>query len=65
MVENVVDLPAQLQRTFLAELEILEEREIVVEDRRHSHRVAWHVADLSRSSRLRKTSNIESSRRSG
>ncbi len=65
MVENVVDLPAKLQRTFLAEFEILEEREIVVEDRRHAHSVSWHVSDLSGSKWLRETRHVESSRRSG
>src|SRR5262249_24545834 len=65
VVENIVDLPAELQRALLAELEILEEREIVVEDRRHPHRVARHVADLSRRKRFRKTRDVESSRRAG
>src|SRR6185503_17526318 len=65
VIENVVDLPAKLQRTSLAEFEILKEREIVVEDRRHAHRVAWHVADLPRRKRLRKTTDVESSRRAG
>src|SRR6185503_11259393 len=58
VIENVVDLPAQLQRASLAEFEILKERKIVVKDRRHAHRVAWHVADLPRRKRLRETTDV-------
>ena len=65
MVENVVDFPPKLQCTSLAKFEILEKREIVVEDRRHAHRVTRHVADLSGSKWFCKTSDVESSWCSG
>ncbi len=65
MIENIIDLPTQLQRSFFVELDVLEEREIVVEDRRQAHSVARHVADLARRERLRETVDVESARRAG
>ena len=58
MVEDVVDLPTKLNCMLFTNLDVLEERQIVVEDRRHSHCVAWHVADLSRGKGLRKTFDV-------
>ena len=55
MVEDVVDLPSKLERTVLADFDVLEKGEIVVEDARHSYGIARHVSDLSGCERLRET----------
>ena len=63
VVENIVDLPPELERVLLSEWNVLEECQIVVEDAWHSHIVARLISDLPRFERLRKTSNIERARR--
>ena len=62
MVENVVDLPAKLQRMFLAELDVLKEGQVVVEDARHAHSVPWHVTNLASRKRFGEATHIERSR---
>ncbi len=65
MVENVVDLPTQLQRTILtAHRNVLEQRHVVVEDRRHAQRVSRRVADVAQTRRPRKTIHVDDVRRS-
>jgi len=53
MVEDVVDLPAELKVALLVDLYVLKERKVVVEDAGHANRISWQVADLSRCPGLR------------
>ena len=53
MVEDVVDLPTELEIAFLVDPDVLEEREIVVEDAGHANRVPWQVSDLTCCPRFR------------
>ena len=55
VVEDVVDLPPQLNLALLAKLNVLEECQIVVEDRRHAHVVSRRIADLAQSRGRAKT----------
>jgi hypothetical protein len=57
-VENIEDLPAELNASTLADLEVLEHGNVIVKDRRNSYRVAWHVSDLTQARRIRKASDV-------
>ena len=61
MIEDIVDLPSQLNCMLLTNLDVLEERQVVVEDARHTHIVPWLISDLSESGRLGETCNIKRS----
>src|SRR5437870_5783149 len=63
MIEDVIDLPTKLKRALLTKLYVLEERQVVVEDRRHSDRVPRHVANLPGRERLGETCDVEGARR--
>ena len=65
VIEDVVNLPTQLQRACLTHRNVLEERDVVVEDRRHAQRIARHVADVPQLSRPRKATDVDYVRRSG
>ena len=44
---------------FLAELDVLEECQVVIEDAGQADRVSWQVSDLARCERLGNAPNIE------
>lgn len=47
MVEDVVDLPPKLKFSPFTKLDFLEQRDVVVEDRRLTNKVALQIADNS------------------
>ena len=53
MVEDVVDLPAELEVALLVDLNVLEECKVVVEDVGHSNCISRQVPDLARRPGLR------------
>src|SRR5258707_14780980 len=48
VIEDIVDFPAELDFTPLAQLDVLEDGHVVVEDGRLTHEVSRHVADQAR-----------------
>ena len=65
MVENVVNLPAKLDRMLFTNFDVFEECQVVIEDIWHPDVVSWLVSDLTCSKGLGETSYIEGSRRTG
>ena len=59
MVENIVDLPPELERVLFSEWNVLEECQVVVEDAGHSHVVPRLISDLTSRERLGKTTDIK------
>ena len=53
MVEDVVNLPTQLEVAFLVDPDVLEEREIVVEDAGHANGISRQVSYLTCCPRFR------------
>src|SRR5205807_2233480 len=57
-VEYIIDLPTQLHLALLTNLKVLEDRKIVVEDRRHAHRISRHIANVTQARRIGETTDI-------
>src|SRR5437588_89853 len=51
--------PTQLHLAPLADLEVLEDRKIVVEDRRHAHCISRHIANVTQARRIGETTDID------
>ena len=67
MIENVIDLPAELNFTLatLTQGNILEKRDVIVKDRGLANQVSLQATDASRSARLNKASRIDGVCQSG
>ena len=64
MVEDIVNLPAQLNFTLFAEPDVLEKSYVIIEDRGKAKGVSRHVADLE-TARLAKAGRIDRKGQSG
>src|SRR5205085_6781484 len=59
VVEDIVNLPAQLNLAFLTQLDVLENCQIIIEYRRHANAITRAVADLSERCRTGKTTGVD------
>src|SRR5437016_8112918 len=58
VVEYIVNFPAQLDLAPLTQGNVFEERQVIVEDRRHPNEIPAHVADVSQPRWIRKAADI-------
>ena len=59
MVENIVDLPTELERVLFPDGNVLEECQVVIENRGHTQRVSRRVAYVSQTSGSGKTVDVD------
>src|SRR5262245_45055674 len=58
MVEDIIDLPSQLNLALLSDLYVLKDRDVVIEDRRQSNQIARQIPNVSLCCRLAKAGRV-------